>query len=286
MICFPKSDNSFSNGGVSLVGKYATVSIHPKAIEQFKNLGFIPGHSTDFVGEESDNPVKPGEDRMIPSGARLGKPIASPQEAWKRSARRLPDHDPEAYLNDGFDEIQVYWAMNRFMDSMRPLGFSDPELSERPFHAVIYNPDLIRRDFTYYSHDTVNLAFYSPKEHNSARNNPEIWHEMGEGVLDRLMGDHVELKDGGCTEKGISDFIAYLVLQDATEGKPFPGKDALRISNSTLFGMTNEAHDDGEACGGAMREFLEQAIAKYGRKGFSMGGGSHVGDDASLAEPP
>jgi hypothetical protein len=207
---------------------------------------------------------------MVPSLAYAGKPLFSVDEAWNRPAQRLPDHDPAQYLNDGFDEIQVYYAINTMMETLQGKGFVDPDLSTRPFNAFLFNPDVAYRDNAYYTDDTINFTTYSAKAQNFARDNTTVWHELGHGVMDRLMGDSIELADTGGLSEGMADFMAAIVVQTVTGGVPFPGSDKFRIINKTGFYLTNEVHDDGEAYGGAMKDFLDAATQKYGRRGLRM----------------
>jgi hypothetical protein len=73
-----------------------------------------------------------------------------------------------------------------------------------------------------------------------ARDNTTIWHELGHGVMDRMMGDHIELADTGGLSEGMADFVAQLVVNDVTGGTDFPGKYAMRIFNNTGYYLTNE----------------------------------------------
>jgi len=98
-----KTNNSFENG-VILQGRYATVNLHPAVAQKF-NLKFTPAASAQFLPMWQE--VAEGWE-MIPSSAILGKPIMSLEEAWNRPAHRLANHDTATYINDGFDEMQVY----------------------------------------------------------------------------------------------------------------------------------------------------------------------------------
>jgi hypothetical protein len=266
----PNVANSFQNGGMFLEGKYATINLHPEAASKSKNLDFTPSYSSRLAVMWKSSPTQTGQERweVVPTGARYGRPLTTPTSALERVARRLPDHDMGTYINDGFDEVQVYYAIDRLMESMHSMGFSDPELSTRPFHAFLYDPDISMRDNAYYTNDTINFTTYSPESQNFARDNSTIWHELGHGLMDRLMGDLIELADTGGLAEGMADFIAQLVVQDVTNSQPFPGSADFRIMNQTGFSLTNESHDDGEAYGGAMNDMLTQAIAKWGRSGL------------------
>lgn len=263
----PSVENSFSNGGVFLEGKYATVSLYPEAAK-FPKLNFTPVTSAHFRPEFAPMAENPDAEEMIPAMAIYGRPLKSIEEALNRPARKLEDNDPETYLNDGFDELQVYWAVTQMFDSLRPFGFTDPDLSTRPFHAFLYNPDISYRDNAFYTDDTINFTTYSAKSPNMARDNTTIWHELGHGVMDRLMGDHIQLADTGGLSEGMADFIAQLVVNDISGGMDFPGKLAMRIFNNTGYYLTNEVHDDGEAYGGSMNDLLMSAMARDGRLGL------------------
>lgn len=267
----PLAGNDFEdagpNGGMILEGRYASVSLHPAVTDRFPGLGFAPQPSTQY---KPDWRVAEFEGReqfeLVPGGSVLGQPLRSPTDALTRPARRLPDHDPATYINDGFDEVQVYYAIDRLFESLHAMGFADPELSTRPFSAFMYDPDISMRDNAYYTDDTINFTTYSPDALNFARDNSTIWHELGHGIMDRLMGDLIRLADTGGLSEGMADFVAQLVVEDVMEGQDFPGSEDFRIRNKTGFLLTNEVHDDGEAYGGSMHDILEAAIATFGRE--------------------
>jgi hypothetical protein len=263
----PLTENSSKGGGIVLDGKYATINIHPDAVQKFTGIKFSPKRSTQFLPEWI---VSGREEELVPTSGYLGQPMASEGDAFSRPARRLLDHNPVDYINDGFDEIQVYYAINTLFDSLRSKGFTDPELSTRPFHAYLYNPDLSMRDNAYYTDDTINFTTYSPREANMARDNSTIWHELGHGVMDRMMGDLIHLADTGGLSEGMADFIAALVIQDVTQGQAFVGSNNFRIKNKTGFFLTNEVHDDGEAYGGALHDFMMLTLQKLGKSGLAQ----------------
>ncbi|MES3036708.1 MAG: M36 family metallopeptidase [Bdellovibrionota bacterium] len=264
----PTVKNSYDNGGIFLEGKYATVSLHPD-VSKLKDV-HVPLYLSDKVmfnwldvpgGEEPDYEI------TLNTPYR-GLPLNDAQAALRRAARRLPNHDPATYVNDGFDEVQVYYAMDTLMVSLQGMGFTDPELSTRPFHAFLFNPDIESRDNAFYTEDTINFTTYSPSQPNMARDNSTIWHELGHGIMDRLMGTRLSLADTGGLSEGMADFVALLVVQDVTNGTTFDGLEDFRINNNTGFYLTNESHDDGEAYGGSMRDLLMAAYAKEGRVGL------------------
>lgn len=264
----PAVQNRFS-GGAQLVGKYVTTNIHPDAITKFQGINFPLRHSGRFMPKWQETTV--GEEKLyevIPGTAYLGKPLYSYEEAILRKADRIKNHDAVAYLNSGFDEIQVYYAVDTFMTELAAMGFTDPELSERPFHAYLYDPDVSMQDNAYYTDDTINFTTYSAKNQNFARDNSTIWHELGHGIMDRLMGDHLTMADTGGLSEGMADFLAQLIIQRVSGGASFDGSDSFRILNQIGFYLTNEIHDDGEAYGGTMNDLLLKAMQKYGRSGL------------------
>jgi hypothetical protein len=268
----PLVSNSFSEG-VVLQGRFASVSIHPDALK-FSGLRFTPKPSAVF--RASWQPNGDSDDwesyEMVPGSALSGKPLTYFEEAFQRPARRLADHNPAEYINDGFDEVQVYFAINTLFENLREIGFVDPELSTRPFHAFLYNPDMGAKDNAFYTDDTINFTTYSPDTENMARDNSTIWHELGHGIMDRLMGDSVVLADTGGLSEGMADFIAALVIEKVTHGQPFEGSQDFRIVNTTGFSLTNESHDDGEAYGGAMLDLMVAARNQFGSSGVTKVG--------------
>lgn len=260
----PQLDNAFSSG-LLLQGLYTSINIHPDALKKYSPWTFAAQPTAAFLPNWVEGET---DAEMFPSQAYAGKPILSAQEAFDRPARRLPDHDPKSYLADGFDEIQVYYAVDTLFEELQARGFTDPELSTRPFNAFLFNPDISMRDNAFYTDDTINFTTYSSKAQNFARDNSTIWHELGHGVMDRLMGDAIELADTGGLSEGMADFVGAILVQAVTKGAPFPGSTDFRIINKTGFNLTNEVHDDGEAYGGTMKDFLDLAIAQYGRAGL------------------
>jgi len=261
----PFSDNGFLKG-VILDGQFATINLYPEALDTFKGIEFPARPSVQFRPRWQLTQAESWE--IVPGHGMLGKPIRTVNDIWERLAQYLADHDPVRYINDGFDEVQVYFAINQLFDSLRPKGFDDPELSTRPFHAFLYDPDISYRDNAYYTDDTINFTTYSPGSQNMARDNPTIWHELGHGVMDRLMGDYLTLADTGGLSEGMADFVADLVVYDVTDGQFFEGRDKFRIINQTGFFLTNEVHDDGEAYGGVMHDILDRAFMAEGQLGL------------------
>ncbi|MBA2404785.1 MAG: hypothetical protein H0V66_08440 [Bdellovibrionales bacterium] len=264
---FPTRANDFANG-MLLQGKYATINLHPAA-KEFKEVNFplkaSTNHLISWFNVDEEWEAKPV------SGLQ-GKVITSEDDLLSRLPERLPDHDPVAYINSGFDEVQVYYGVTVLMDALAEMGFEDAELSTKPFHAFLYDPDLSMKDNAYYYDNTINFTTYNSHQANLARDNPTIWHELGHGVMERIMGTHLGYADskggyGGLSE-GMADFVAKIIVEHQTSGADFPGKNDFRIINNTGFYLTNEFHDEGEAYGGAMNDMLDVVIAKYGREGL------------------
>jgi hypothetical protein len=189
-----------------------------------------------------------------------------------RIPERLPDHNPVEYINQGSDEVQVYYAVTALMEALNEMGLKDPEYSTKPFHAFLYDPDIGMRDNAYYTDNTINFTTYTPKMVNYARDNSTIWHELGHGIMDRLMGPFLTFGDtkggyGGLSE-GMADFVAQLVLNHQVGSKNFPGRNEFRVVNQIGFYLTNEFHDEGESYGGAMNDMLNAVIAAEGREGL------------------
>jgi hypothetical protein len=264
---FPLKGNDFSNG-MLLQGKYATINIHPAA-KEFKEINFDLSKSVNHMVSWTN---VDGEWIAKPLSGFYGKTIKSETDLLNRLPERLPDHDTVSYINSGFDEVQVYYGVTVLMDALAEMGFEDKELSTNPFHAFLFDPDIGMKDNAYYYDNTINFTTYNPSQPNLARDNPTIWHELGHGVMDRLMGSHLGFSDakggyGGLSE-GMADFLAKIIVEHQTSGADFPGKNDFRIINKTGFYLTNELHDEGEAYGGAMSDMLDAAIAKTGREGL------------------
>jgi hypothetical protein len=158
------------------------------------------------------------------------------------------------------------------MEALAQMGLTDPELGSKPFHAFLYDPDISMKDNAYYYDNTINFTTYNPGSPNLARDNSTIWHELGHGIMERLMGSLLGFADskggyGGLSE-GMADFLALLVIEHQTEGANFPGTNEFRIINQTGFYLTNEFHDEGESYGGAMGDMLARVIQREGRSGL------------------
>ena len=264
---FPLRSNTYSDG-LLLQGKYATINLHP-GVKEFKEVSFplLPSVNHMLAWNLVD-----GEYEAKPISGFYGKAIQSEEELLNRLPQRLPDHDPVAYINSGFDEVQVYYGVTVLMDALAEMGFEDPELSTMPFHAFLFDPDISMKDNAYYYDNTINFTTYNPDQPNLARDNPTVWHELGHGVMERLMGSHLGFADskggyGGLSE-GMADFVAKIIIEHQTNGTKFPGMNGFRIINETGFYLTNEFHDEGESYGGAMNDMLDAALKTNGREGL------------------
>ncbi|MFL5783059.1 MAG: hypothetical protein ACJ76H_00535, partial [Bacteriovoracaceae bacterium] len=265
---YPLKSNDLGTG-LLLQGKYATIQIHPAAKDAFQGINFDlkqgPNHMLAWKATDD------GYVAQARAGL-LGHTIHSDDELLNRIPFRLPKHDAVQYMNQGFDEQQVYYSVTTLMERLSTMGFTDPVLSARPFHAFLYDPDIGMKDNAYYTDDTINFTTYSPGNPNLARDNPTIWHELGHGVMERLMGAFLVFEEtkssyGGLSE-GMADFVAKIIVEDQTNSEDFPGKYNFRIENNTGFYLTNELHDGGEAYGGVMKDMLIDAIKAKGRDGL------------------
>jgi hypothetical protein len=264
---FPAKANNVTEG-LLLQGKFATINLHP-GVKELKEINFELKPSVNHMLSWN---VVDGEYEAKPLSGLYGKLIKSEDELLNRIPERLPDHDAVNYINSGFDEVQVYYGVTVLMDALTEMGFEDPELSKKPFHAFLYDPDLSMKDNAYYYDNTINFTTYSPDQPNMARDNPTVWHELGHGVMDRLMGPHLGFSDskggyGGLSE-GMADFVAKLIIEHQTNGAEFPGMNGFRIINNTGFYLTNEFHDEGESYGGVMSDMLNTVIGNDGREGL------------------
>lgn len=260
----PQVANDFTSG-LRLRGKYINISIHPDALSAFPGVNFPLAPAASYIASWKQTN---GAWELVPNTGLTGRPFLSADDIAGLLPVRLANHDATAYINSGFDEVQVYYAVTTLMESLIEMGMTDPEYSTKAFEAYLFDPDIGMRDNAYYTDNTINFTTYSPKAGNAARDNSTIWHEMGHAIMDRLMGPFLRLADTGGLSEGMADFLAMLVVQHQTNNEDFPGRSKFRIINKTNFFMTNEVHDDGEAYGGAMNDMLDAAIATNGRKGL------------------
>lgn len=262
----PLAENNFKNG-ILLQGKYATINLHPGIKDVIKGIELPLKPTTNHLMKWS---MGRGYNGRVVTGLE-GKRIVSEKELLARIPFRHPEHDVAGYINSGFDEVQVYYGITSLMESLVQMGFNDPELSEKPFHAFLFDPDISMKDNAYYYDNTINFTTYNPETPNLARDNTTIWHELGHAIMERLMGVHLNFDSqggyGGLSE-GMADFIAQIVLEHQTNGSVFPGKEYMRIFNDIGFDLTNEFHDEGEAYGGAMNDMLATVISFGGDDGL------------------
>lgn len=263
----PVRANSFENG-LLLQGKFATINLHPNVKDAFKNVDFKLVPTTNSMLSWK---IVNGAYEGTPMVGLAGRPIISQEELLQRIPFRDPKNDAITYINSGVDEAQVYYAVTVLMESLADMGFKDKELSEKPFHAFLYDPDIGMQNNAYYTDNTINFTTYTHDNPNLARDNSTIWHELGHGVMDRLMGPHLAFSNGGGyggLSEGMADFVASIIVEHQTDGVEFPGKNSFRILNETGFYLTNEFHDEGEAYGGVMNDMLLTAISYEGKTGL------------------
>jgi hypothetical protein len=257
---------------VRLYGKNVVVTINRDAGKLFPNGDapelrngpqFYPSYTSVGEGDSEDS-------RITYAPLKWGIPVRGQDDLLLRSPYSpdgLPHPEKSSeLLQAGFDEAQVYYGTDVFLSVFQKLGFSDPEISTRPFIAVLFDPDVEGADNAYYTDNTINFTTYSAKGGNMARDNSTIWHELGHGLQDRVMGPHVDSSEGYGLWEGMADFLAQIVIANQFGQDSFQGRETLRILNNIHFYLTNESHDEGEAYGGAMNTMLEAIVGRYGQK--------------------
>lgn len=261
-------DNGFTAPeGLVMDGRFVSVSVHPEARAQFMaNVEFPWRYNKTYTVKQSSS--TDGIPHLQLQTNLRGKTFRSAEELQVAPVRHASHSVVEA-VQSGTDQVQVYWAVTEMMEQLQRLGFTDPELSTRPFQAILYDPDQGLRDNAFYINNTINFTTYSPQKPNFARDNTTIWHELGHGIVDRLMGPAlVAAKSAGFNE-GIPDFIAELILQATSFQRDFPGRAGQRIYNNKPFNLFNETHKAGEAFGAVMKGILDQAIGEWGEEGVA-----------------
>lgn len=257
---------------VRLYGKNVVVTINREAGKLFPNgnapvLRNGPQFTASYTPVQQDGS---DDNRITYAPLKWGIPIRNQDDLLNRSPLSgdgLPHPERSAeLLQAGFDEAQVYYGTDVFLSVFQQLGFTDPDMSTRPFVAVLFDPDVEGADNAFYDSNTINFATYSASAGNMARDNSTIWHELGHGLQDRVMGPHVDSSEGYGLWEGMADFLAQTVIANQFGLDPFQGRETLRILNNTHFYLTNESHDEGEAYGGAMNTMLEAMITKYGKR--------------------
>lgn len=252
--------------GLVLDGRYVNVTVHPDATAKLPEASASWLFADQFAGSQVTLPG--GAPGVKVQTHRRSLTFKAP-EALLVPPVRHPEHALAAYVNEGADQIQVYWAVTEMMEKLQQFGFTDPELSTKKFEAVLYNPDAQMANNAYYVADTINFTTYSPTAMNFARDNTTIWHELGHGIIDRLMGPALRLSKSAGFHEGASDFIAELMVQATSFQLDYPGRESQRIYNSSLFNLYNQSHDAGEAFGGFMKKLLDDAILQWGEEGVA-----------------
>jgi len=260
------ADNGFSGPeGLVLDGRYVSINVHPGARKIVPENTLVWRYGADI--QQDMVPVARGDLAVLFKTGLRGRTYGSPADLMNPPMRDA-NHSVEAYLKDGADQVQVYWAVTEMMEKLQVLGFTDPEISKRKFQAYLYNPDPFYKNNAFYVNDTINFTTYTASASNFARDNTTIWHEIGHGIIDRLLGE-INLIKGEGFHEGIADFLAEVVLQATSYQREFPGRSGQRIYNVSAFNFANEAHDDGEAFGGLMKDILDRAITKWGKDGLT-----------------
>ncbi len=258
-------ENGFAGAeGLVLDGRYVSINIHPGARKIVPENTLAWRFGSDI--QQDMVPVPGGDLAVLFKTGLRGRTYGSPADLMVAPVRDA-NHSVEAYLKDGADQVQVYWAVTEMMEKLQALGFTDPEISKRKFQAYLYNPDPFYKNNAFYLNDTINFTTYTASASNFARDNTTIWHEIGHGIIDRLLGQITLVKGEGFHE-GIADFLAEVVLQATSFQREFPGRAGQRIYNVSAFNFANESHDDGEAFGGLMKDILDRAIGKWGKDGL------------------
>lgn len=259
----PVYANEMVNGAY-LAGRYVDVLIHQEALQQFAIQNFTPFYSTSVNRAWSGTP----EGWVFKLNASsYGRPFFTPADLISRQAPYESQRNTAGLINEGFDEMQVYWAVTNWFESMQQAGFTDVELSTRPVQAFLFDPDIEMQNNAYYTDDTINFTTYTSDSVNEVRNLITIWHELGHGLMDRLQGSS-GFDNGGLSE-GIADFAAEMALRGYYKNQIPEAIKQRRIVNGIGFQLTSEAHDDGEAYGGSLNDLMERKIAQDGFIGYA-----------------
>jgi hypothetical protein len=262
----PSVDNTLDSGRVNLVGRYVSVQVHPDAMTQYRpSYPLVYGAGVHYNWQELPPTNGQPDWGMTLSPTFMGKPGSDFWDFYNRPSPWRLEANTTDLMNEGFDDVQVYWTVNQWFESLHDLGFHDPDISTRPITAILYNPDIEGRDNAFYTDDTINFSTYSQSTANYARDTGTIWHELGHGLEDRILknADYA----GGLSE-GVADLTADMMFNEMFKTAHFPGKDERRIVNQVAFNLTNEEHDEGEAYGGALRDLSEKIIQDQGYPGF------------------
>lgn len=259
-------ENGFNGPhGLVLDGRYVNVTVHPDFKKAAVDLEFDWLYTDQF---STSRLMTATQEPAIKMSTNLrSRTFKSPEDLLVTPVRD-PVHRPTKYINEGADGIQVYWAVNEMMDQLHAMGFTDPKISTDKFQAILYNPDRAFMNNAFYVNDTINFTLYSYNAANFARDNTTIWHELGHGIVERIMGPALGgLSTSGGFDEGVADFFAELMVQATSYQEDFPGREHQRIFNKSLFALSNESHDAGEAFGGVMKEILDAAITQWSEQG-------------------
>lgn len=251
------------NSGAYLDGRYVQVLIHNDAFQKFNIQNFTPFYSTATTrswGRGTEGWV------LKLASASYGRPFFSQADLLLRKAPYEQHRDTNVLINEGFDEMQVYWSVTKWFEVMHEAGFLDQELSTRPIQAFLFDPDIESQNNAYYNADTINFTTYTDDNINHARNLITVWHELGHGLMDRLQGSS-GFDNGGLSE-GIADFAAEMVLRGYYKDHVPAAIAERRIANEIGFDLTSEGHDDGEAYGGSLKDVMDMKIASLGFAGY------------------
>ena len=203
---FPRMNNQ-TPSGARFIGRYVTVNVDPTALTFFEVQNFSKKYST-FVSRNwsrvNENGIKDWKLTLMPSI--YGNIFTSSDELFNRRVEFELVPNTKRLIEDGFDEMQVYFSVNTWFEILHGVGFTDPELSTRPIIANLFNPDIESRDNAFYDSDTINFTTYTERNPNEARSLITVWHELGHGLMDRLQGSS-GFSNGGLSE-GIADFAA------------------------------------------------------------------------------
>ncbi len=251
-----------SVSGIRLYGKNAIVMLHPdalKGVSQPQNFARAPA----FVRSLSE--AESGFRMVTPwwnKGAHSVEELSARAAVDAQGSPRMDD--AQWLLQNGFDELQAYYSIDMFMESMKLLGFRDPELSVKPFSAFLFDPSIDNKDNAFCDGDGIYFSTYSANSVNYVRDNTTIWHELGHGVMGRLMGNYVDAVEGYGLWEGMADFVSEILITQQMGRKQFLNRDTLRIINGMWLYNSNESHDDGESYGGAMYDILQRAMTRFG----------------------
>lgn len=252
-----------SGNPIRLDGRYVSVLVAPRAPVDLFGRGhgfeYAPFLQRAWVSDLAN------DDAILKTEPYFwGRSLVSlPLSARTPVGRGAPGPSETArLLEQGFDEVQVYHAVNSLLAVARAWGFRDPVLSEKPFRAMVYSTDPWHRDNAFSMGDEIVFGTYSRGESNLARSSGTIWHEMGHSLDSRLAGWANEGDASGLGE-GMADAIEFLataaLVDSARAASPY-----FRFNNAMWFDQSNEFHDGGEAFAGTIAEATRAAARTMG----------------------